>query len=360
MTVYDYISQNNRRTLVVFLVFFLLIGACIWGISYGFAVAHYSHPPDDSADYVDYSVKTVTGKIGDSIANALFPPPKTQEVNEEEVEWIAPDVYPTARAFAWRTTLLFVLLLMLLLSAPPSFIENMPLSSAHASWMKSEQYRELYRLAGTVFMTAGLPTPKIYVIADDSLNAFTVGLSAKRACLVLTQGALDKLNRQELEAVIAHEAAHVACRDTRLMLVAVWSVFLFSFLAEVFTVVLYYGAKRNFVAIILLWILSAVCALIGFVFAPLGRLTVSRSCELRADALAVWLCRNPQALESALKKIAQNPYVSILENHPTMVGMCICNPSKKQTLFGLITGLGDSHPPLSVRLDNLRDMDGNR
>ena len=88
------------------------------------------------------------------------------------------------------------------------------------------------------------------------------------------------------------------------------------------------------------------------------RLALSRSAELNADAQAVLLCRNPQALISALEKISKNSYVSVLANHPTMAAMCIAAPQEKNSLVLSLTGFFSTHPPVEKRIAALREMDG--
>lgn len=237
-TTYEYIASNNRRIFILSAVFVLLTLAAVWAVAYGFGLGHYSRPPDGSSSYSDYVMK-VTAKHW---TDRIFPPRQTPG---EEIEWVDAAVPAQARAFAWRAAGIMALVFVLLFYSPFAFMEVMVLNAAHAVRLQEADHRELYRLAGTVFMTAGLPCPRLYVLADDSLNAFTTGFSPRSACLVITQGALNKLSRPELEAVIAHEAAHAACGDCRLMLAAVSSVLLFSFLAEVFFAAVFVGARRN-------------------------------------------------------------------------------------------------------------------
>lgn len=348
-TVYDFIAQNNRRVFLLSFVFCVLVLLCTWGVAYSFGMAHYSHPPDGSDNYVDYIGKSIARKVIDAIFSG-------KNYEAPDIEWVSEDLYPKVRNFAWRTTAVVFLVLMCFLISPPRFLQSMVLNSSHAQRMQEAQYRELYRLAGTMFKTAGLPPPKLYIIEDNSLNAFTTGFSPANSALVVTRGLLNNLSNPELEAVLAHEAAHVACKDCKLMLTAVSSVLLFSFLAEVSFVSVFYGARRNIFAAAVIWCIGAVCAFLGFVAAPLGRLAISRGCEDRADALAAWICRNPQALASALRKIEKDPYVEILDNHPSMVGMCIANPRRETNFFLEVTGFWKTHPPISMRVRALEEM----
>lgn len=351
-TTYDYAASNNRRVFLLVSLFAVIVLAAVWAIGYGTGLAYYSRPPDDSGSYGTY----INRLVAKNVMKLAFLDGRSGA--EDPVEWVAADVPAQARSFAWRATAIAVLLLLLLLYSPFALMETMTLNAAHALRLQEKDHRELYRLAGTVFMTAGLPMPRLYVVEDDALNAFTTGFSPRSACVVLTRGMLDKLSRPELEAVLAHEAAHTSCGDCRLMLTAVSSVLLFSFLSEVFFVAVFLGLRRNIFASVLLWIMGAVCGVLGFVVAPLGRLAVSRSCEFRADALGAHICRNPAALASALEKIQADSRVEILDNHPTMVSMCIANPRGEKNLFLAVTGLWNTHPPVEARIAALRDMDG--
>lgn len=352
-TVYNFIHANNRRMFLLVFVFCVLVLACTWGVAYSFGMAHYSRPPDGSQSYSVYVGKAVARNL----VNAIF---EGRAYRAEEMEWVSDDLYPKARSFACRATAIVFLVMICFLVSPPRFLESMVLNSSHAHRMQEADYRELYRLAGTVFKTVGLPTPRLYVIEDSSLNAFTTGFSQKNSAVVVTRGLLNNLSRTELEAVLAHEAAHVVSNDCKLMLTAVSSVLLFTFLAEISFISVFYGAKRNIFAAAVIWCLGAVCAVLGFVMAPLGRMAVSRGCEERADSLAAWICRNPQALAGALKKIEKDPYVEILDNHPSMVGMCIANPRKEANLFLELTGFWNTHPPISIRIKNLQEMAGQK
>lgn len=351
-TAYEYVSANGRRIFLLLAAFTAATLASVWALAYGFGLAHYSRPPDGSDSYGKFVSRTVASRVvnyvTDGSRSSLLAP----------VEWVETSVPVQARAFAWRAVFLTLAVMILLAYSPLEIMETMVLNAAHALRVQEDTHRELYRLAGTVFLTAGLPAPKIYVVADDSLNAFTTGFSPQNARLVLTQGALDKLSRPELEAVIAHEAAHAAAGDCRVMLTAVSSVLLFKFLSECFFVGALFGVRRNIFSGIVFFVCGAVSSALGFVLAPLGRLAVSRSCEFRADAMGALICRNPGALASALKKIAADCRVEILDRHPSMVGMCIANPRQETNFFLAVTGLWDSHPPLSARIRALHDMNG--
>ena len=196
------------------------------------------------------------------------------------------------------------------------------------------------------------------VVADKGLNAFSVGSSDSTAGIVLTQGLLDGLSRQELEAVLAHETAHLRNGDVKLMMAGLSSALLFSFLSEVLFLMAFNPKRGGVLGAVVGVLLGAVCAVMGWVALPLMRLALSRTAESNADAEAVLLCRNPQALIRALEKISKNSYVSVLANHPTMVAMCIAAPREKNSLVLSLTGFFSTHPPIEKRIAALRMMDG--
>lgn len=353
-TTYEYDASNSRRIFLLSAAFAVVTLVSVWFLAYGFGVAHYSRPPDGEDSYYSYLNKKAAGWVADRAINYTG----DYSVSLEDMEWVEASVPGQARAFAWRATGLVLLLMLFLAYSPFSFMETMTLNAAHALRLKEEDHRELYRVAGTVFLTVGLPAPRIYVVEDESLNAFTTGFSPRSSCLVLTRGALDKLTRLELEAVIAHEAAHAVRGDCRLMLVAVSSVLLFKFLSECFFVGIFYGVRRNLFSAVIFFVCGVASSVLGFLMAPLGRLALSRACEFRADALGAQICRNPGALASALKKIGEDSRVEILDRHPSMVGMCIANPRKENNFFLAVTGLWNAHPPVEDRIRALNDMDG--
>lgn len=231
------------------------------------------------------------------------------------------------------------------------------LSAAHSSEADPEKHKEIIRLAENIAITAGLPMPKIYIINDESLNAFATGRNPEHSYIALTTGIINKLDKSELETVIAHEMAHIGNRDTRLMMIIILVIGFFTFIGG-FLLRMRFRGRNNKGAIILI-LIGLILYLYGTLIAPLIRLAVSRRREYQADATAALITRNPQGLISALKKISSNPRVDSLQGNKIMAPMCIENPLKIQnSLFDSLSGLLSTHPPIEKRIEALQTMDG--
>jgi len=223
----------------------------------------------------------------------------------------------------------------------------MILGMAGARRVTFEENRELFRLVENTAIMAGLPTPEIYLIDDESLNAFATGRNPETASIALTKGIIEKLDKDELQAVIAHELAHIGNRDTRLMLIIVAGIGCFIFFGEL----LCQAALRGRGAVILSMI-GTVCLVLGYLAAPILRFALSRRREYQADATAVKITCNPEALARALTKIALDPKVEIFNENPLAGNMCIANPAK----VGFMSNLYCSHPSMEDRITMLSKL----
>ncbi|MDR1377799.1 MAG: M48 family metallopeptidase [Synergistaceae bacterium] len=237
--------------------------------------------------------------------------------------------------------------------------ENIILNAAGAQEVTRDDNPKLYDRVENVAIMAGLPTPKIYMIDDESLNAFATGRAPNTATVALTTGITTKLKPEELEAVIAHEMGHIGNRDTRLMIIVVTGIAMFTFLAEIaFRIALRSDRSRSkdgereqgrlvfLVVALALWIF-------GVFVAPLIRMALSRNREFLADATSARITHNPDALADALEAISQDPRVEVLDSRPLMGALCVANPLSQS---GLLSDLYASHPPIEERVDRLRKM----
>mgnify|MGYP001572376121 FL=1 len=166
---------------------------------------------------------------------------------------------------------------------------------------------ELFRILENLTITAGLPMPKFYVINDPAPNAFATGRNPEHAVVAVTSGLLDRLDRSELEGVLAHELSHIGNRDMLVSTVAVVLVGFVSILADMFMRSLWFGRggrddNRGSNGIIIL--IGILLSILAPIFATLIHLAISRKREFLADASAVLLTRYPEGLASALKKIS--------------------------------------------------------
>jgi heat shock protein HtpX len=235
--------------------------------------------------------------------------------------------------------------------------DNIILEAAGATEITSSGDPELFHMVENVAIMAGLPTPKIYMIEDESLNAFATGRTPETASVAFTTGIVRKLKPLELEGVIAHEMGHIGNRDTRLMIMIVTGIAMFTFIAELaFRIAARGGGKRSkdsghirlflFVVALAFWIF-------GVFVAPLIRMALSRNREFLADATSARITHNPDALADALEAISQDPRVEVLDSRPLMGALCVANPLSGSNLMA---SLYATHPPIEERVGRLRGM----
>ncbi len=237
--------------------------------------------------------------------------------------------------------------------------DKLLLNSADAVPFTKEELPEIYRLIENLCISRGLPLPRVYIINDASLNAFATGRDPQHASVALTKGIIHKLDRAELEGVIAHELSHVENRDIRLMLMTIAGISFFTFAGELCFRIATSGRSRSRKGdgAIFFIILGIIFWLYGLVFAPLIRLAVSRQREYLADATGALMTRNPKALANALRKISTDSRVEVLDKRASMAAMCIENPLEKQNLFSWMTGLMATHPPIEKRIAAVEEME---
>ena len=209
-------------------------------------------------------------------------------------------------------------------------------------------------------MIQGMKMPKINIINDDSLNAFASVINERTYTVSLSRGIIDKLNDQELEAVIAHELSHIRNKDVRLMIVSIVFVGIFAMLAQMAMRSVYYSSmsrrrdEKNNTAIII--VLVMVVAAIGYFFSMLMRFAISRKREYLADAGAAEMTKNPLALASALRKISADPDIEAVKRED-VAQLFIQHPGQqaKSALNGL-SGLFATHPPIEKRIQVLEQF----
>jgi len=217
-----------------------------------------------------------------------------------------------------------------------------------------------FTVAENIAIGDGLPKPKLYVIDDTSPNAFATGRNPEHAAICVTTGLLSKLDRTELEGVVAHEMTHIKNYDTRLMSVVSVMVGLIALLGDWFTRSMFWGRRRddregNAGSIIL--VIGILFAILSPIIGTLIQLAISRRREYMADAGSVEITRQPQGLISALEKISSDPFPLRSANRAT-AHLFISNPFKnnKQKGTGFLTNLFNTHPPVSERIKLLQEM----
>ncbi|HEY3125482.1 MAG TPA: M48 family metallopeptidase [Candidatus Limnocylindria bacterium] len=245
------------------------------------------------------------------------------------------------------------------LSATASYFagDKLVLAQSQARELAAGEEPQLRNIVETLSIGLGITPPRIYLIDDTAPNAFATGRDPKHASIVVTRGLLDKLDRTELEGVIAHELSHVVNRDIRVMLlvtVLVGTVALLSdwmFRSFAWGGGARRGRDRGGGGIIL--IAALVLAILTPIVATLIQLAVSRQREYLADASGALLTRYPPGLANALRKIAADKEALEVANKAT-ASLYIANPLKDAPRA--LDGWFDTHPPIAERIRRLETM----
>lgn len=235
---------------------------------------------------------------------------------------------------------------------------DMIMAMTGAKEVTKQEYPHLFHAVEGLAIAAGVPTPKCYVIKDSALNAFATGRDQKHSAIAVTTGLLEKMDRQELEGVIAHEMSHIKHYDIRVMMLASVLVGIIAFLSDFMlrSIIFNGGGNRDReggpnIVVILIGIAFAILAPI---IAVIIRQTISRKREFMADAGAVELTRYPAGLAGALKKIRNDPDPLVDSANNATAHLFISTPFRKKK--HLFTNLFATHPPLDERIKRLEEM----
>lgn len=236
------------------------------------------------------------------------------------------------------------------------------LAASSAQAVTEESQPQLMNVVREMTLAANLPMPKVYIIPDSALNAFATGRDPEHASIAVTQGLLDRLDREELQGVIAHELGHVRNYDIRFMLLIGVVVGGVALLADMFLrYTFFFGHGRRGgskgggggVLQIVMLVLAVVLAILAPIAARLVQLSVSRQREYLADATAVELTRNPTGIENALWKLGTDREVLEVANRSTQ-HLYVVNPIRK--FEDRSSSMWATHPPLADRIDRLREL----
>ena len=236
----------------------------------------------------------------------------------------------------------------------------------HATGAKALERREnprIYNMVENLCMSCGMPMPKVNIIEDSGLNAFASGINKKSYTVTLTRGIIDYLEDDELEGVIAHELTHIRNRDTRLLIVSIVFVGIFSMIAQIAFRSFLYAPRssrrndKNGGGAVVVMLLVMVLAAIAYFFAMLTRFAISRKREYMADAGGAELCGDPLALASALRKISRNPGLDDV-GRSDVAQLFICRPDElKENLFeSAFSSLFSTHPDVKKRIAILENF----
>lgn len=227
--------------------------------------------------------------------------------------------------------------------------DKMALAMNGAREVSEAEAPDLHGLVGTLAARAGLPKPRVYVVENDTPNAFATGRNPEHAAVAVTTGIMRVLDRHELEGVIAHELGHIKNRDILIGSIAAVMAGAISYLANF---ALFFGGGRsdeegggNVLTMLLMMIVAPLAA-------SLIQMAISRSREYIADATGAEICGHPKSLASALNKLANNNAQRPMNVNPASAQMYIVNPLRG----GAIAGLFSTHPPMEERIRRLLAM----
>ena len=299
LMLYDQISSNKRKTVVLLLVFFLVLSAIGAAVGYLWL---------DSLEF---------GVVIALIIGGIY-----------------------AASMIFQST-------------------NVVMSMNNAREVSEEQAPELYHVVEDMAMVAQIPMPRVFIVEDDSLNAFATGLSPENAAVAATTGLLAMMNREELEGVIGHEVSHIRNYDIRISTIAVALASAVALIAGLGNRMMWFGGSRRRsdnrdeggagIVMLLFSILSIILAPLA---ATLVQLAISRQREYLADASSVELTRNPEGMIKALQKLEQS---SPMHQHvdEASAALYINDPIKKAART---TSLFSTHPSIPDRIERLRRL----
>jgi heat shock protein HtpX len=212
---------------------------------------------------------------------------------------------------------------------------------------------ELHKIVVELALRAGIPTPKLLYVDDNTPNAFATGRSPQRAAVAVTRGLVQTLDERQLRGVLAHEFAHIIQRDTLIAAITATVAGAITLLANMAQWAALFGGGREGDRHPLALVATALLAPVA---AMMVQMAISRTREYRADAVGARLCRDPGALASALERIDS------VAQHQAQHGMIQANPSTSHMMihglnFGGLSRLFATHPPIALRVQKLRDMD---
>ena len=241
--------------------------------------------------------------------------------------------------------------------------DKIVLAASRAREITHEDAPVLFNVVEEMSIAAGLPIPKVYIVDDTAPNAFATGRDPEHAIVAVTSGLLEKLDRDELQGVIAHEMSHVANFDIRYSMLVGILVGTTVLISDFFLRGLWFGGGRGGrrgggdsggQLQLIMMVIAIVLAILAPLFARLLQLSISRQREFLADATAVRLTRNPKGLADALQKISGDREVLEAANRAT-AHLYIVNPIKKFEKRS--KGLFSTHPPIEERIQILRALE---
>ncbi len=233
--------------------------------------------------------------------------------------------------------------------------DKIALASVGAKPAERRQYSQYYNSVEGLTLASGMPMPKLYVMENSQINAFASGRDPEHAVICVTTGALEKLDKQELEGVLGHELSHVANFDIRFMTLVAVMVGMIAIISQLFLRSLWFrgGNRDNKKGNAIFMLVGIILAILAPIVVQLVQLAISRKREYAADASAVKFIRSPTGLIGALKKIKneQVPTQETKKINKAVAPLFISDPFKKR-----IENLTSTHPSIERRIEILERM----
>ena len=241
------------------------------------------------------------------------------------------------------------------------FSDKIVLAMSGAKLITKEENLEFYRIVENLCITAGLKMPKLYVINDESPNAFATGRNQEHSAVAVTSGLLQILNKNELEGVIAHELSHIGNKDILISTIVVILVGFVALLSDFFIRAQFFRGRRNDrdgggQAQLIMMLVGIVLAILAPIIAMLIQLAISRRREFLADASGALLTRYPEGLASALEKISNYP-VALKRVNKATAHLYISSPLKSRQATSWLGKLFMTHPPVEERIKALQGLE---
>jgi len=234
------------------------------------------------------------------------------------------------------------------------------LASVNAVPAEGSRYKQLNNVVEEMAIASGQPKPRVYVMATRDINAFAAGRDPRNSVICVTEGCLEKLNRQELESVVGHEMTHIRNFDIRFVTLVAVMVGLVSILSQLFLRSMWYGGqggrdreRGGGGLFVILMVAGIILSIVAPLIVKLVQLAISRRREYMADAGAVELTRYPQGMIEALKKIEAD-YAAPREH--TKVNAAVAPMFLADTQRSRFVGLFETHPPIGDRIAALQRM----
>jgi heat shock protein HtpX len=224
-----------------------------------------------------------------------------------------------------------------------------------------EEALQLYNIVDELRLASGLPMPSIYMIDTEAMNAFATGRSPQDAHIAVTRGLRERLGRDELQGVIAHELSHVKNFDIRFMTLMAVLVGVVVLISDIGTRAIFYGRRRGGDAkgggpiMLIIFLVAIVLAILAPIFAKLIQLAVSRQREYLADASAARMTRYPEGLAKALETLGADEHELTTANGAT-AHLYIVEPLMARGRRAGGSGMWSSHPPIEDRVERLRSI----